>query len=185
MSDTTDDLDEFGLGGAERIEGKVSDATTKGYVDGIDVLGEEVVLDQAVRGWTPALQQALQKRFNARSPFVKKVSPTKTRTWAVGFGPVTIPRNSTQAVSQRVSCLYRPKKIVAYGDTNDVSIESIFIGQKTQMAPGASLPLTMLTSGADYPMDIAQPAIDITISLRNRSRKTKKVGLTLFGEAVV
>jgi len=173
MSERDDELEEFGIADAERVDEKpASSAPSVDVFDG-----------GLLRGKRSTFAQALAARTARRSPILQSVARLKRRTWVVGFGPETIPARSTRVLTQRVRCLFQPQKIISVGDTDGLTLESFFIGQKSQM----ELPTSMAVFGSPgvvVTTDLAHPATDITLRVSNRADQDRTVALSMMGEVV-
>lgn len=128
------DIDIYGLHGQSRDEEVVF-----GHEE---ILGMEEILglspgtlaaaSQQVKK-SSAFQSALAQRLAKRSPIVQKVQPTKKRRWMMGFGPTAIPPSSTVTIQAQPQCLFRGEKLLNTGDSANVFIQGLFVGQKSQL----------------------------------------------------
>lgn len=80
-----------------------------------------------------AFQAALAQRLAKRTPIVQKVNPTKKRRWMMGFGPTAIPPSSTVTIQAQPQCLFRGEKLLNTGDSANLFIQGLFVGQKSQL----------------------------------------------------
>ena len=128
------DIEIYGLHGQSRDEEE--------RFSGEEILGMEEILGLApgtlaaasgkIKAST-AYQNALAAKLAKRSPIVQKIQPTKKRRWMMGFGPTAIPPSSTVTIQAQPQCLFRGEKLLNTGDSANLFIQGLFVGQKSQL----------------------------------------------------
>jgi len=136
----------------------------------------------------PAFSQALARRVAARAPMTKSVQPTKKRRWPIAFGPTAVPPSTTITATANPQVLYRGEKLINTGDTTNLFISSLFVGNQQQL-PSLGNPISVIAFGAgvldnEMLFDTCQPALAITIQVQNLGTLTQTWSMTLFGHIV-
>jgi hypothetical protein len=93
---------------------------------------------------SPAFAQALARRVAARTPMTKQVQPTKKRRWPIAFGPTAVPPSTTITATAQPQVLYRGEKLINTGDTTNLFISSLFVGNQQQL-PSLGNPISVLS----------------------------------------
>lgn len=152
-----------------------------------EILGASAASSSAVQK-SPAFAQALARRLAARSPMTKSVQPTKKRRWPIAFGPTAVPPSTTITATANPQVLYRGEKLINTGDTTNLFISSLFVGNQQQL-PSLGNPISVTAFGAgvldnEMLFDTCQPALSITIQVQNLGTETQTWSMTLFGHIV-
>jgi len=137
---------------------------------------------------SPAFAQALARRVAARAPMTKRVQPTKKRRWPIAFGPTAVPPSTTITATANPQVLYRGEKLINTGDTSNLFISSLFVGNQQQLPSlGNPISVTSFAPGVldnEMLFDTCQPALSITVQVQNLGTTTQTWAMTLFGHIV-
>ena len=109
--------------------------------------------------------------------------------WVVNLGPVIVPADSTVTVCQQPGRLFRGYKLINTGDEDDLFIQGLFVGQKSQL-PTFQNPIAVKNFASNALdrgtlLDICDPALFITIQVHNTSSTPKKFSMSIVGDAVL
>ncbi len=182
------DIDIYGLHGRSRTQ---EDEEVLGY-DEIMGAVQEILgagASSAALQKSPAFTQALARRVAARAPMTKSVQPTKKRRWPIAFGPTAVPPSTTITATANPQVLYRGEKLINTGDTTNLYISSLFVGNQQQL-PSLGNPISVSAFAAtvldnEMLFDTCQPALAITIQVQNLgTTNTQTWSMTLFGHIV-
>jgi hypothetical protein len=182
------DIDIYGLHGRSRT---TEDEEVMGAHEILGAVHEILGLNTSsskVQG-SPAFAQALARRVAARAPMTKQVQPTKKRRWPIAFGPSAVPPSTTITATANPQVLYRGEKLINTGDTTNLYISSLFVGNQQQL-PSLGNPISVLSFSPgvldnEMLFDTCQPALSITIQVQNLGTvNTQTWAMTLFGHIV-
>lgn len=183
-----DDINIHGLQGRSRTS---EDETLLGEVHEIlgniqEILGVQAS-SQRIQG-SPAFNSALARRVAARAPMLKTVQPTKKRRWPIAFGPVAVPPSTTITAVANPQVFYRGEKLINTGDTTNLFISSLFVGNQQQL-PSLGNPISVIAFSPqvldnEMLFDTCQPALNVTIQVQNLGTTTQTWSMCLFGHIV-
>jgi hypothetical protein len=152
-----------------------------------EILGATTASTAGIQG-SPAFAQALARRVAARAPMTKRVQPTKKRRWPIAFGPTAVPPSTTITATANPQVLYRGEKLINTGDTSNLFISSLFVGNQQQLPSlGNPISVTSFAPGVldnEMLFDTCQPALSITVQVQNLGTTTQTWAMTLFGHIV-
>ena len=183
-----DDVSIYGLQGRSRAE-------EEELLGGEEILGHEEILGAAlmaaaskIKGGS-AFQAALANKLAKRAPITQKVQPTKKRRWTVGFGPAVVPPLTTVTVQAQPQCLFRGEKLINTGDSTNLFIQGLFVGQKSQL-PTFQNPIAVSTYAGgvldnELMMDTCDPALFITFQIQNTGATTATWAMSVIGHTVL
>jgi hypothetical protein len=179
MSVRDDELAEFGLDSAERVDEKPAPSAP-----GVDVFDGGLL-----RGKRSTFAQALAARTARRSPIIQTARPGNKRNWQIGFGPADIPPFSTVNVAAQPRCRFASEKFIVSGDVDDLAVE-FFIGAQSQLPRPLSLSTLPRHSGApvydpEIKFDVCDPALAMTFLVSNSGPTTRKFSLSVLGAAIL
>jgi hypothetical protein len=184
--DDKNDLDEFGIGGATRTNAPAPSSRAKGAHDlvrfpvGSD---EDILGDLSSMKGSAAFQAALARRLAASAPVVQKI--VKRPTLTLAFGPATVPAGSSVTFSQKPDRPFVGQKQICTHDTDDLLIDSMFVGNKNQFPlgvrdiPADSFHRNSLSNGVR--LDRCEAGENIYISVRNTGSIPRTFGMYVFG----
>jgi hypothetical protein len=147
-------------------------------------------------------------------PLVQKIASPRKRQWIVGFGPTVIPPKSQITISSQPRCLFRGHTLINTGDSDELFIQGLFVGRKSQLPlgsgpypvaaynnnkeiPSATIPFSLVL--ADFikeklgiqevikgmTMDTCDAALFITFQIQNTSGATATWSMSIVGETVL
>ena len=175
-----DDLDEFGIGGAERVEKARAEF----------VFSEPEFVGKIPPRTTLPVMPATPPRapFSGRRPVVSRVQPSRKKPWTVSFGPATVPPGQTVTVQKQPQLLFRCEHLVNVGDEDDLYIQGLFVGRKSQL-PSFQKPIavsnyreSVMDSGQLF--DTCDPALFITFQISNRGAVPRTFAMDMRGVTV-
>jgi hypothetical protein len=178
-----DDLDEFGIGGAARVE----------KARGEFVFGEPKFVGKipprATQPVVPVVPVKPPRRpFSGRAAVVSRVQPARKKPWTVPFGPAVVPPGQTVTVQKQPQVLFRCEHLINVGDEDDLYIQGLFVGRKSQL-PSFQNPIpvsvyrdSMMDSGQLF--DTCDPALLITFQISNRGTVPRTFAMDMRGVTV-
>lgn len=189
MAHYEDDIYVHGLHGQSRDNEMQVD-----YLGHQEILGREEILGalglstQQLKGG-PTFQQALANKLARRAPVVQKVQPTKKRRYVMGFGPTTIPPSSTVTISAQPQVLFRGEKLINTGDSNNLFIAGMFVGNLPQLPTFGNQISVSTFAGTvldnEMLFDTCDPALNVTFQVQNVSSTTTQTwSMSLVGHIV-
>lgn len=189
-SDDGDDLSDYGLAGVDPRKVQQQEVPVIKDDDGErvaadvhdDILG--LIGASGALGESPAFQAALAARLSKRSPIAK----TKSRRWPLGFGPQTVAPGQTISIQVQPRVLFRGNKIINTGDSTDLVLVGLFVGQRPQLShfkhpiPVANFAATSLDSGTV--MGTCDPALAITVQVKSIGLVERVFSMTIIGQVI-
>jgi hypothetical protein len=189
--DDKDDLDEFGISGATRtnasqpgkpakLGNKIVGGESLDWFDPTDILGDLSSLKNS-----PAFQAALARRISARAPVVQKIQQIPRRNYSLAFGVATIAPHSRLTMHAKAPVRFRGEKIFCTGETDDLLINMLYVGQKLQFPqnvqniPAVHFAHNALSSGTK--LDICEAGMEISVAVENTGSTPRRFGLNIFG----
>jgi hypothetical protein len=174
------DLDEFGIGGAERVE----------KARGEFVFGEPKFVGKIPpRATLPVMPAAPPTTSTSPwAPLVSRVQPSRKKPWTVRFGPAAVPPGQTVSVSVQPQVLFRGEHLVNVGDEDDLYIQGLFVGRKSQL-PSFQNPIPVSTyrdsvMDSGHLFDTCDPALFITFQISNRGTVPRTFAMDMRGVTV-
>jgi len=196
-----DDLDEFGIGGAARVEapsflplplrsGAATDADEWGdilganvsgipgsYSSGDDVLG-------ALTKQSPAFKNYLAARLAKNRPVLQNLP--RRSTYSLTFGPAVVSPGASLTIQSKAACRFRGQKLICLRDTDDLVINQVYVGQKNQLPPSvgdidaSAFAGNAITNGVN--LDICEAGMFISVTVTNRGFIPRNFAMAIIGE---
>jgi len=181
-----DDLDEFGIGGAARVE-KARGEFVFGEPEFVGKIPPRATLP-VVPATPPATRKPPRAPFSGRAPVISRIQPTRKKPLTVRFGPAAVPPGQTVTVAVQPQVLFRGEQLVNVGDEDDLYIQGLFVGRKSQL-PSFQNPIpvsvyreSMMDSGQLF--DTCDPALFITFQISNIGVVPRTFAMNMRGVTV-
>lgn len=113
----------------------------------------------------------------------------KPRLYPLGFTQLAVPASGSATITSRPQILFRPQRLVIPASLSaNFVLTDIRVGKDSQLVQATELPAEIFTQvavGVMMTLDTAQPATDVSLSVRNTDgANPHDFRATMFGSAV-
>lgn len=133
-----------------------------------------------------AFQEALVNKLMQRAPIMQSRPAPRSKTYQISFGSVRVRPGESVSISVVPQIMFRGDKLVVGGNTRAFIIEALLVGGRLQYGfPVPAAEFAMQSLRGELSMDVVEPAIPVTMQVRNIYSTEETFDAVLFGRVAL